>query len=170
MTESEEGREGRRWLTPNNPFKNNNIGVVFKDFRFEFRSTDPNHPPGFCPYGNHRLLIKDDINANSFFDVHIDFIETSYFPESPVLMLSKQVCQKCNGLIEAIILPLPPYREWTHENWLQFYTDLLGTWNMTREKRFEPLMHYIHMRFPNAEMKKVFDKVDRIMAGEETID
>ena len=146
---------------PYNPFKDIDIACVFKDFHFEFKHTDPDRPKNLCPYGNHELQIAENVNRDSFFDVSIDLLQISFGPQVPSLILGKEKCQSCGELISATILPLPPTKVWTKENWNQFYSDLLGS-EFRTGKRFEALRQYIQWDFPFKDFSEVLKELNRV--------
>lgn len=145
---------------PYNPYKETDIACVFKDWEIKFINTDPERTKKeLCPYGNHECLIDDPWDS-SFFKVHIDYMRISYFSDLPMLIIDEQKCKDCKNPIIMTVLPLPPYKIWTRENWEKFYLELLG-WDFRVGKRFESLRSYIRVGFPFKSLDEVYKDLNR---------
>ena len=150
----------------NNPYKYIDIGCVFKDFSIEFKHTDPNRPRELCPYGDHELNISENINEGMFFDVLIGFLQINIWPQTPSLILTEEKCQECGKTIKCTILPLPPTKVWTTENWTGFYSGLLGS-DFKTSKRYGALRDYIRWGVPFKDFGDVLKEINR--AAEEAM-
>ena len=152
-----------------NPYKYIDIGCVFKDFYVEFKHTDPNRPKELCPYGNHELRIAENINEGMFFDVRIDFMQISFWPQTPTLILTEEKCRECGKPIKCTLLPLPPSTVWTKESWTGFYSGLLGS-DFKTSKRYEALRSYIRWGVPFRDfgdiIKETYRVAEKAMYGE----
>lgn len=144
----------------NNPYREIDIGCVFKDFYLEFRHTDPDRPKELCPYGDHELHIVENINEGMFFDVRIDFLQISFWPQVPLLILSEEKCRECGKTIKCTVLPLPPSTVWTKESWTGFYSGLLGS-DFKTSKRYGALRDYIRWGVPFKDLGDVLKEINR---------
>lgn len=161
------GEKGKG-LRNNNPYKEIDIGCVFKDFEIRFINTSPDRSKEFCPYGDHKILIEDPWDS-SCFKVRMDYVRISYLPETPMLIIDEQKCRECKNPITMTVLPLPPYKVWTRENWEKFYLELLGL-DFRVGNKFESLRSYIWMGFPFKSLDDVFEDMNKwLLEAEERL-